>query len=83
MPSNVTVFHSVCADNKKAQVSATLRVRYYNLRTLKWDEKNVPITIPANSRKAIKIIDGKTLVKKSKGPSKLYFLLYLIQQRLR
>lgn len=63
----VTVFNGVCAGNKKAQVSATLKVRYYNLRTLKWDEKNVPITIPANSRKAIKIINGKTLVKKSTG----------------
>lgn len=63
----VTVFNGVCPGNKKAQVSATLKVRYYNLRTQKWDEKNVPITIPANSRKAIKIINGKTLVRKSTG----------------
>lgn len=63
----VTVFNGVCTGNKKAQVSATLKVRYYNLATQKWDEKNVPITIPANSRKAIKIINGKTLVRKSTG----------------
>lgn len=63
----VTVFNGVCTGNKRAQVSATLKVRYYNLRTQKWDEKNVPITIPANSRKAIKIINGKTLVRKSTG----------------
>jgi len=63
----VTVFNGVCSGNKKANVSATLKVRYYNLQTQKWDEKNVPITIPANSRKAIKIINGKTLVRKSTG----------------
>ncbi len=63
----VTVFNGVCTGNKKANVSATLKVRYFNLRTQKWDEKNVPITIPANSRKAIKIINGKTLVRKSTG----------------
>ena len=63
----VTVFNGVCPGNKKASVSATLKVRYFNLRSQKWDEKNVPITIPANSRKAIKIINGKTLVRKSTG----------------
>ena len=63
----VTVFNGVCPGNKRAQVSATLKVRYYNLGTQKWDEKNVPITIPANSRKAVKIINGKTLVRKSTG----------------
>jgi uncharacterized protein YdgA (DUF945 family) len=65
----VTVFNGVCAGNKKADVSATLKVRYFNLRTQKWDQKNVPITIPANSRKVIKIINGKTLVRKSTGIS--------------
>lgn len=63
----VTVFNGVCPGGKMAQVSATLKVRYYNLRTQQWDTKNVPITIPANSRKAIKIINGKTLVRKSTG----------------
>jgi hypothetical protein len=63
----VTVFNGVCPGGKMAQVSATLKVRYYNLRTQQWDEKKVPITIPANSRKAIKIINGKTLVRKSTG----------------
>lgn len=63
----VTVFNGVCTGNKKAEVTATLKVRYYNLRTQQWDTKNVPITVPANSRKAIKIINGKTLVRKSTG----------------
>ena len=63
----VTVFNGVCSGNKMAQVSATLKVRYFNLGTQQWDEKNVPITIPANSRKAVKIINGKTLVRKSTG----------------
>jgi hypothetical protein len=65
----VAVFNGVCAGNKKANVSATLKVRYFNLRTQQWDVKNVPITIPANSRKVIKIINGKTLVRKSTGIS--------------
>jgi hypothetical protein len=63
----VTVFNGVCPGNKRAQISATLKVRYFNLRTQQWDEKNVPITVPANSRKAVKIINGKTLVRKSTG----------------
>jgi cytochrome c-type biogenesis protein CcmH/NrfF len=63
----VTVFNGVCPGDKRAQVTATLKVRYYNLGTQNWDEKNVPITIPANSRKAVKIINGKTLVRKSTG----------------
>jgi hypothetical protein len=63
----VTVYNGVCAGNKRAPVSATLKVRYYNLKSQKWDEKNVPITIPANSRKAVKIINGNTLVRKSTG----------------
>jgi hypothetical protein len=63
----VTIFNGVCPNNRRAQVSATLKVRYYNLRTQQWDTKNVPFTIKANSRKAIKIINGKTLVRKSTG----------------
>ncbi len=63
----VTVFNGVCPGNKRADVSATLKVKYYNLKTVKWEVKNIPITIPANSRKAIKVINGKVLVKKSWG----------------
>jgi len=63
----VTIFNGVCPGNKMAQVSATLKVRYYDLRLLRWEEKNIPFTVDANRRKAIKVINGKVLVKKSTG----------------
>ncbi len=63
----VTVFNGICPGNKKAQVSATLKVMYYDLKTLRWEEKNIPFTVEANRRKAIKVINGKVLIKKSSG----------------
>jgi hypothetical protein len=63
----VTLFNGVCPGNKMAQVSATLKVRYYDLRLLRWEEKTIPFTVDANRRKTIKVINGKVLVKKSAG----------------
>ena len=63
----VTLYNGVCPGGKMAQISATLKVRYYDLRTVRWEEKNIPFTMAANSRKAIKVISGNILVKKSSG----------------
>ena len=63
----VTMFNGICPGGKKAEVSATLKVRYFDLKKANWEEKNISFTMPANSRKAVKVVNGNVLVKSSTG----------------
>lgn len=63
----VAVSNGLCPDDSTAQVSATLKVRFYNLKTGGWEEKNIPFTVDGSSRKDIKVVSGNVLVRKSTG----------------